>query len=84
MTRSSRVRIEVIELDETENETRPYARAFASDDDKTEIKVLAAVAQRLVSDRDIVELPRCRAPRSTSSGNAPLELDDEITTITRR
>jgi hypothetical protein len=81
VTRSSRLRIEVIELDETE--THPFARALA-DDDKTEIKVLAAVAQRLASDHDIVELPRSRAPRSTASGNAPLEIDDEITTITRR
>jgi hypothetical protein len=81
VTRSSRFRIEVIELDEAENETRPFARAFRSDDDKTEIEVLVAVAQRLANDRDIAELPRSRAPRSTASASAPLELDDEITTI---
>lgn len=81
MRRTSRFRIEVIELDETENETHPFARAFESDDcDTTEIKLLAAVAQRLATS-DIVELPRNRAPRSTASGSAPLEIDDEITTI---
>ncbi|NVB77878.1 MAG: hypothetical protein HOV81_05735 [Kofleriaceae bacterium] len=82
MTRSSRFRIEVIELDDTENETRPFARAFTSDDDKTDLRVLAAVAQRLAtSELDITELPRSRAPRSTASGTAPLEIEDEITTI---
>lgn len=81
MTRRSRFRIEVIELDDTENETRPFARAFRSDEDKTDLKVLAAVAQRLAGDLDLAELPRSRAPRSTASGTAPLEIDDEITTI---
>lgn len=82
--RTSRFRIEVVELDEAEHETNPFARAFFDDDsaDTTEIKLLAAVAQRLAtSDREIVELPRARAPRSTASGSAPLEIDDEITTI---
>ncbi len=82
MTRTSRFRIEVIELDDAEHETNPFARSFDHDSaDTTEIKLLAAVAQRMATDREFVELPRSRAPRGTQSSSAPLEIDDEITTI---
>ena len=35
----------------------------------------------MATDREFVELPRSRAPRGTQSSSAPLEIDDEITTI---